>query len=55
MPKLWKNTINNIKGYMSLPETSYPTMTRSDNSDTAEAQENDLKTNFTKMTEFLYK
>lgn len=40
-----KNTINNIRGNIEPPEPSYPTTARTEHSSTAEAQENDLKTN----------
>lgn len=47
--KQGKNIINHSHDNMSPPETSYPTTTRPEYSNTSEAQ--NLKTNFTKMIE----
>lgn len=56
MPKLrWENTKNNNQGNMSPPELSYPTTASLEYSSTASAPENDLKTNYRLMKEFLKK
>ena len=49
----YENTINNSQDNMAPPELSYPTTASPGYSNIAEAQENDLKTNFMKMIEVL--
>jgi hypothetical protein len=47
----YKNTINKSQGNMGPPEPSYGTTASPGYSNTAEAQENDLKSNLMKMIE----
>lgn len=46
-----KSTINNSQGYMAPLEPNYPTTVSPGYSNTAEVQENDLKSSLMKMTE----
>ena len=48
-----KNTVNKSQGNMAPPEPSYPTTARPKYSNIAEAQENNLKINFMRMTKVL--
>ena len=48
-----KNTINNSQRNMNTWEPRYPTVTKPGYSNTARAQENDLKSNLKKMIDAL--
>lgn len=49
----YKNTLNNIKNKLTLPEHSDPTTTTPEYPNADEAEEYDFKNNFLKMIEAL--
>lgn len=56
MPKLQcKNTANNNLGNMAPPEPNYAMTAKPEHSNSAETQENDLKTNIMEMIKILKK